>query len=235
MIKYSWASFGIGSKMENADFYVGWKNSKGDYVISRRAANGYKMPTFATTQLIKNVPLEVPSPSWANLAFSFSRPIEAENKIESTSSFIYGYSNDAPSQIDSPQSNFGIHESYGALPKVDFLSLTGSRGAGVGSGKAFLKSTREQKQKVLLAHGSLFFIAWFLAPLAAIFIARYLKDLLGIWWYRIHWGMMAFITGGFTTIAFILVLLYRNMHFDDPHSVMSYFCYRRFLIFHNSY
>jgi hypothetical protein len=210
--------------MANSDFYLGWKNSTGGYTISRRTANGKAMPSFSSSQIVQPVALQVPAPAWAKLSFSFSRPIEADNKILSTSPFIWGIASKAPSAVDDPKANFDIHDNYGTLPQVNFLSTTGSTASGSGSTTAIIKSTRSQYQTVLVAHGVLFFIAWFLAPLAAVFVARYLKEKIGIWWYRLHWGMMTFITGGLTSIGVLIVVLYKpTAHFDDPHSIIGLF------------
>lgn len=93
------------------------------------------MPILAPSQVATVIPLQVPAPAWAMLAFSFSRPIQADNVITANSPFIYAYSDSVPSTPDSMQSAFTIHQAYGSLPAVNFLSVkpvtaVGSAGAG---------------------------------------------------------------------------------------------------------
>ena len=83
---------------------------------------------------------------------------------------------------------------------------------------ALISSTPEQYNQMLIAHGSLMFLAWGVAPFFGIFVARYLKDALGVWWYRLHLGLMFGITGVFTGISFILIILYKAEHFDSVHT-----------------
>ena len=67
------------------------------------------------------------------------------------------------------------------------------------------------------------FIAWGIAPFVGIFIARYLKDLLGVWWYRLHVGIMVGVVGGGTVIGLFVKLVYKTPpHFDSPHQVRRY-------------
>jgi hypothetical protein len=214
----------LGTGMAGADYYVGWKNSSGGFTLSRRTATGEKMPTYSpSSQIAKIVPLAVPAPSWANLAFSFSRPIAADNTVAPTSPFIYGMGNEAPSSLDSPDSSFALHSERGQLPIVNFLSDKGGSATGSAS-NAIISSTLDQYKTIMLGHGILFFIAWFFAPMVAIFVARYMKASLGIWWYRLHWGLMFFVTGFFTLIGFLLVILYKKPpHFSDAHGQLGMF------------
>lgn len=218
-----WAGVGLGNGMANADFYVGWKNSTGGYIVSRRTSTGQRMPNPASSQVANVIPLQVPAPAWATLAFSFSRPIQADNTINENSPFIYAYSDSAPSTPDSIQSSFTIHKDFGSLPAVNFLSAKPITAVGSsGSNQAFVSSSPEVYKQVLLAHGILFFIAWGLAPFAGIFIARYLKNRLGPVWFTLHQGLFVGVTGLLSVISFILIVLYkRPAHFDSTHTIIG--------------
>jgi hypothetical protein len=220
-----WAGVALGDAMANADFYIGWKNSSGGYTLSRRTPNGYSMPEYSSSnQIVNVVPLQVPSPSWASLAFSFTRPIAADNTITSSSRFIYGIANNPPANPDDPGSSFIGHSQKGNLPAANFLASSGGS-VSTGSGSsAIVSSTREVYEKVMTAHGALFFIAWVLAPFVGIFIARYLKATLGPLWYKLHMGILGGVTGGLSVIGFLLAVLYnQGKHFARPHQVMLLF------------
>ena len=237
---------GIGGSMTSADMYVAWKNSTNGCTLSRRTANGYSAPTYSSTQSI--VPLNVTATSGINIACSFLRPINESPALSSSSRYIYGSSNTGPSNVDDPTANFNRHSKYGGYSGVNYLqafsgtsgSTTGTGTAGqsegtsggtigdVGtaavvstenqSGTALIFSNPEQYNQMLIAHGSLMFLAWGVAPFFGIFVARYLKNVLGVWWYRLHLGLMFGITGVFTAISFILIVLYQPYHFKGVHS-----------------
>eukprot|EP00842_Homolaphlyctis_polyrhiza_P000140 jgi/Hompol1/1126/HPOL_000046-RA len=73
--------------------------------------------------------------------------------------------------------------------------------------------------EILRIHGFLMFIAWTLSPAIGIFIARYLKDYLGLWWLRLHMLFMCVFTMLFTIAGITLVYLYKMPpHFQgDSH------------------
>lgn len=213
--------------MSSADFYIGWKNSTDGVVLSRRSPQGRRMPSFSTNQAAVLVPLQVPASPWASLAFSFARPLTVESTtIQSTSRIIFAIGNTAVSSIDNPRSDFSQHSIYAELAPVNFLA-SGSTGGGVVNGSvnvpaAILSSSPKQYANVLLAHGLLFFLAWTVAPFIGIFVARYLKNALGVWWYRLHVGIMFAITGLFSIASFLLIFLYKKpAHFNSIHTVSS--------------
>ena len=223
-----WCGIGLSPnlRMSGSDYYIGWKNSTGGTTLSRRSTTGHLMPSYAQNQIASLVPLNVTAPSWANIAFSFKRPIAADTSFTASSRFIYGYSDSTPSSIDDPQSSFPKHRSYGTLPAANLLAVNAAAGNGstnvaIGAPPAepIVSSTPEQYRTVVAAHGILFFIAWACAPFLGVFIARYLKDRLGHWWYRLHLTIMLGVTGLFSLISFILIILFkRPEHFDSIHS-----------------
>jgi hypothetical protein len=96
--------------------YVIWKNSTGGYTISRRTSTAQVMPSFdAAKQIAQIVPQRYQQPNWANLAFTFSRPLKADNTIEETSPYIWANGNNAPANADNPDSAFSIHADHGSI------------------------------------------------------------------------------------------------------------------------
>jgi hypothetical protein len=210
-----WAGFGIGSSMTNADMYVGWQNSSGGYVVSRRLADGYSPPPLNTqSQGPSVIPLAVTAPTWAKLAFSFR--VRLESSITPTSSYIYAYAEGRAQQPDSPSSSFPKHSAFGKIQGVNFLSVVATNTTGTSSEssstKPIINTDPSSYRLIIQAHGILMFIAWSVAPFLGIFIARYLKDLLGEWWYKLHLFIMLGVTGLLSLISFILMVLYMQGH-----------------------
>ena len=56
----------------------------------------------------------------------------------------------------------------------------------------------------------------------SIFIARYLKERLKKWWYRLHMFVMVGLTGGLSLIGMLFMSLYTYPpHFESNHAVRS--------------
>jgi hypothetical protein len=123
-----WASFGISesSSMMNATVFVSWKNSSNGYVISDRIATNYIMPLETANQNSSVIPLQIPLPDWANMGFSFKRPIETRDVVfAKTSSFIYAFSNTPPlGNVDVTSVKFRMHgfSDCGSFGTIDFVS-----------------------------------------------------------------------------------------------------------------
>ncbi|KAH9271373.1 hypothetical protein BASA83_006464 [Batrachochytrium salamandrivorans] len=64
-----WAAIGTGTAMAASSMVVGWANGTGGYTISNRLSTAHAMPTVAATQFATLMPLQVPAPQWATLAF----------------------------------------------------------------------------------------------------------------------------------------------------------------------
>ena len=224
-----WTSIAIGTSMKGADFYIGWKGTS-KTVLSRRTATGNRMPTPSSNQIASIIPLQKSAPSWATNAFSFSRPISSDNTITAASPYIYAYSDASPSNIDDPNSSISMHEDGDAgkiTGNTNFLCSGNSCGGGdLGSdsgASAIISSTPQQYHTILMIQGLFFFFAWVVAPFVGIFIARYLKNALGVWWYRLHVMIMFGLTGVLTLIGFTLLFLYKPEHFEDIHQVIHLF------------
>jgi hypothetical protein len=67
------------------------------------------------------IPLRIPKPAWAKLAFSIVRPLQSDAlTFTPVTKFIYAYSSSAPQYIDSTDSSFPVHNGRGSLGVIDF-------------------------------------------------------------------------------------------------------------------
>ena len=215
-----WAGFGIGSSMLNADMYVGWMNSTRGYTVSRRSPAGYHTPTMnADLKELMVVPLAVPAPAWSKLSFSVRRTLD--DPIRNGKTYIYAYTTKKATAIDNPASHFSKHDVDGKIEALDFMSQSASGPviqSTSGNRDALVDSDESTYRMIIQLHGIFMFAAWIIAPFIGIFIARYLKDALGVYWYRLHLGIMFGGTGLLSILGFLLVVLYGGSpHFDDLH------------------
>ena len=109
----SWVGIGFGDSMIDTDIYVGWKNSTGGYIISRRKASSYSLPAVNPDQIGSlasdlTVSKSVPSP---NISFSFLVPKSSLDT--SNTNYVYAYSNTPPFKPDDLNSAFSRHSSVG--------------------------------------------------------------------------------------------------------------------------
>lgn len=200
-----WTGIGIGSTMRDADMYVFWKNSTNDgYTVTRRISNGILMPTYNDDfGKISIVPLDVPPPSWSQLSVSFSLPIS--ESLNGKTSYIFAHSNNSVENPDSPKSPFLKHNKKGLITGINFLESNASYT------QAGSEDDSDYLHFIIQVHGILMIIAWSVSPFIGIFVARYLKVVLGVWWYRIHVFLMLFVTGIFTLVAFSLIYSYSKV------------------------
>ncbi|KAJ3129406.1 hypothetical protein HK098_001507 [Nowakowskiella sp. JEL0407] len=118
-----WAAIGVGSSMASADVQIAWKNSTGGIVLTDRFASGHQVPTLDTYQDIAPAPMLVSNAPWANIQFSFRRPVTAGHNGEDfainlsklgsgnsiTTKYIWATSRTRPMFADDPTTNFGAH------------------------------------------------------------------------------------------------------------------------------
>ncbi|KAJ3334511.1 hypothetical protein HDU91_002698, partial [Kappamyces sp. JEL0680] len=129
--------------MENSSTWIAWKNSTGGYTISDRIASSHDPPTLSSAPASTIVPLRVPAPDWATMAFSFIRPIKTNDAhITATSLYIYALGKRAPAtNIDSPVVALRGHPSSdcGSLGILDFASLPDPAPTPGSSGNSYCK------------------------------------------------------------------------------------------------
>lgn len=183
-------------------------------------------PTLSKTQAFTQIPLAVKvSDSSIKLAFSFSRPrTSVSNIVPGTPlDYLYAFGTSPPSKIDDPSSSFTQHSDYG-ISQADFATAETkiSTNSIVEQPRTEPVLSNISKTTVNLIHGVIMFIAWAVAPFVGIFIARFMKDVMGVWWYRVHLAIMLLITGIGSLAALIFMSLYSSgPHFvGDPHKVL---------------
>ncbi|KAL2913504.1 hypothetical protein HK105_206964 [Polyrhizophydium stewartii] len=221
-----WVGFGTGSRMAGSSMYVAWRNSTGGVVLSPRQASGNILPQISSERIASLVatPSSITTPSWAKISFSFKRPLAGIVTLTSSTSYIYAMSDSAPENPDSPAAAIGIHSQRRSLGPVDMTQSIDSPDQilSVGGGGPILSlPSGTTYDMILRTHGIIMFVAWVLCPAVGIFIARYLKNAMGVWWFRAHFMIMGVGTGLLTIAGITLVYLYKAPpHFDDsPHRV----------------
>ncbi|KAJ3024405.1 UNVERIFIED_CONTAM: hypothetical protein HDU68_008194 [Siphonaria sp. JEL0065] len=191
-----WIAFGIGLTMSESTMFVGWRSGS-DIIISERTTTGHNAPQVASNTTFKQVstPSFVTVPSGVAISFSISLPVSA-NVVSRTepSNFIFAFSDSPPSDPSSASSSFSQHSYYSSFT-LD-LSKTGTQTNGI--------QVASSHSSLILAHGILMFIAWGICAPTAIFIARYLKTVLGYYWFLSHIGL--FIAVGLFMIAGLIAV-----------------------------
>ncbi|KAJ3078627.1 hypothetical protein HK100_010652 [Physocladia obscura] len=186
--------------------FVGWYNSSNEPVISQRSASNHVQPSVSSSQVFTHVstPSSVSLLSTSKLSFSFQIPISLISTTAATS-FIFGISDSAPSSPNSASSNFNQHDTYGVF-SLDLSKAGSSTG-----------STESTSVPILvILHGLFMFLAWFVFPSTAIFIARFLKGRLGHLWYQLHVGLMFGGTGLCIILGLAFVEVYVVQKFGLP-------------------
>ncbi|KAJ3320179.1 DOMON domain-containing protein frrs1L [Boothiomyces sp. JEL0866] len=230
-----WVSIMNGDDMDGTQVIVGWSNN-GKYMISDRKSVGTTLPVAFPTTASKIVPLQVPAPSWANLAFSFSRPLSnADIKIQSTNVYSYAYADHPVFTPTDPNTAFNIHDKHGGFGPLDFTApkvvtpnatvpapktVAGPSTAILALPSGFSYST------LITVHAYLLMFAWIVCPFIGIYIARYLKTALGIWWLRLHTLFMLIGVCICSVTGILFIFLYRpGPHFgmdgNNPHKLIG--------------
>ncbi|KAH6568011.1 hypothetical protein BASA50_001172 [Batrachochytrium salamandrivorans] len=217
-------ALGIGSSMAKSSMYLAWKNSTGGIMLVSRDSTGYRPPQPSPERIaiLVPTPANIPTPSWAVIAFTFKRPaISTIMSIEPQSEYIYSMSDTPTRDPDSLNSVPGIHSKYGFIRGVDFTisssdSGSTSFGNGGSSGAVLTLPAGTTFDYILRVHGILMVVAWVISPAIGIFVARFLKTRLGAIWYSLHIFFMLVVTGILTTASIVLIYLYkRPPHFSD--------------------
>ncbi|KAJ2992824.1 hypothetical protein HDV02_002845 [Globomyces sp. JEL0801] len=241
-----WAAMGVGSKtMTNSDMYMGWKNSTGGITLSNRAGGGYFLPPVNSQQNGILVPLIEAQPDWSKLSFSFCRSVIISTNGKSITPlqvFSYASAKTNPTtNVDSISASFSKHSSAGNF-KFDFTIVianqttngtntsglptddqTNSQPLNPTDSTTSDSSSGTSMKTVILAHAVLMFIAWAVAPFIGIFIARYLKGILGHHWFKLHILFMGPIVFGCTLAGFITVNLYFTISDDNKsHAIIGW-------------
>eukprot|EP00842_Homolaphlyctis_polyrhiza_P000139 jgi/Hompol1/1125/HPOL_000045-RA len=212
--------------MASATIVVGWLGGSSNYVISNRVSSGHIEPTVLPANKIfaTSAPLAVPAPSWAKLAFSFQWDVSAGVPLTAgPSDYIYA-AGDTPVSGNAalPNATLTQHEiTHGRIAGFDYSSVQTTSGTSVG-GPILTLSDPTMYPVIVKLHGIFMFIAWGVSPFVGIYIARYMKDQLGVWWYRIHVAIMVVFCLLLSLGSALLIILFRSPpHFTDPHHILG--------------
>ncbi|KAJ3416424.1 hypothetical protein HDV05_001582 [Chytridiales sp. JEL 0842] len=201
-----WAGFGVGgSRMTDTTMYVFWMNANGQPVLSQRTARGNVQPQpVQQTGFTLGGNVVGANAGSSRMAVTFSRPLNdptarAINQAGRTN-FIWAVGG-APANRASAEGSFPEHSDYGNF-NIDYSQVASGNGTGaVGSGG------RSNTAELRLVHGIFMIIAWLIFPFIGIFIAKFMKDRMGHWWYILHKGIMFYGIGVAVIIGLILIEL----------------------------
>ncbi|KAJ3125632.1 hypothetical protein HK098_008360 [Nowakowskiella sp. JEL0407] len=222
--KYSWIGFGVGSGMSDADCYIGWNSLAGNkMIVSDRTCSGYALPASDAAQQIQigtSIPAALTGtiPAGTKTAVTFTRQLNANapNKpiAKGSVNYIIAMGSTRPA-TDVSTSSFSKHDEYTTF-SFDFLNLAaGSTASGSATGGPIFVVANKN-----LIHGIMMTIAWTVCPMTGIFVARYLKDVMGKWWYYTHVGLLLGGSVLLSTAGIVFIVLTSSPpHFSlsNPH------------------
>jgi hypothetical protein len=126
-----------------------------------------------------------------------------------TTEYIYAFANREPAVVDDRSSAFVIHTDRGQLGPLDFTRKSGS-GVTEGGSSGSLVPLPDwlTYSQVIAFHGYVMIVAWVIAPILGIFVARYYKSHDS--WFKIHIMFMVFGVGILSLVAIIPVFLFKT-------------------------
>ncbi|KAL7749940.1 hypothetical protein RI367_004816 [Sorochytrium milnesiophthora] len=201
-----WVGLGLSptKSMSDADVWMVWiDSSRGQpqAMVSDRRSTTHSLPRADTQQDVNVVMAVMNNNQYTVLvrrAIDTGDPddYKFENK---TQSFIWAFSSDPVGTQRQPLFTQHSDEGDFSINVFDSVALANAAttgAAGVGDG--------DQKARTRLIHGVLMFVAWGLLSYGGVFVARFMKAKLGVWWFRIHAAVMTLVAI-LSTVAFILV------------------------------
>ncbi|KAJ3115700.1 hypothetical protein HDU96_000179 [Phlyctochytrium bullatum] len=239
-----WVGFGLGSSMANGDVVIGWVNGSGGVSTLPHRTVQYSV-SFNAQSAWKREALDGTPPAWAKISFTVSRPVgelaagttgSALKAPPASNDYIAAWSADGPRNVNSASSpGLGQHTGTPRTFSADILPTKGGgNGTGVDSGTSGGVVVSEPAGPISpfgplkdnkytnLVHGVVMFVAWGVAPFVGIFIARYLKDALGVWWFRLHVFFLFIVTMLLTVAGFFIRFLTKTPpHFKSNHEIIG--------------
>lgn len=208
-----WFAFGIGSGMRGADIMIAWIDATTQIGhVSDHTGLGYVQPAFDKQQDWTVVQSSISSTQRSVVARRLL--ITGDNTDQpfqsGVGSYIYAFSDQAVTGAASANQVFTQHQPGNrGIFQMDLFdaSATGS-------------STASAYSKMFLVHGILMFLAWAVFSFAGIFVARFMKVILGVWWFRLHAGLLSG-TGILTIIAFSIAVVQLGAEFNQLHHFLG--------------
>ncbi|KAI8847390.1 hypothetical protein BC829DRAFT_396479 [Chytridium lagenaria] len=229
-----WVALSVGAtSMSNGDAIIGWTNTTSGTLTQPITTFEYNIsPNPSST--FQRIPLIGVKPSWAVISFSVAKPFSgAGNTLARTGAndFVVAWSTRAPSGRDSETTmGFSAHTASPNAFRADLLPL--GNGTGVDGGETI--TVAEPAKPIVefgilrdneytnMVHGVLMFVAWGVAPFIGIFIARFLKNALGVWWFRLHVFFLLIVCGFLTAAGFLVRFLTKTPpHFKSNHEIIG--------------
>lgn len=177
----------------------------GKPVVSDRYSKGEVMPLIDAKQNINII-------STDNGVYKFTRPLNTGDSFDkpitdSVQGMIWAWGN---AQVTS-ETNIPQHDQRGSF-KLNLLSANSTVSFG----------TSLDYKKVVLTHGLMMAIGWAILVVAGIFVARFLKNIMGVWWYRAHVGLMMFnVVLSIIAFGLIVAVTEDGKHFKNSHQIIG--------------
>jgi hypothetical protein len=215
-----------------------WANSDGSITLSDRRGVGHSA-IVDSSQDLTLLPGSGYDSSSGKLLVNFQRLKDTGDSSDRViknepQNWIYAWSPVNPGNAD-PAAFLNRHQAYAAPSARNVLleptpttvttlptssPTSGTDDGALGEDNEIVEISTEQLLVYTRAHGTLMFLAWHVLIPAAIFVAMFEKESLGVWWFRIHIILTLF-AGIFMLIALALMLSISGPAFDNTHTVLG--------------
>uniref|UniRef100_A0A1D1YGT7 Ferric-chelate reductase 1 n=1 Tax=Anthurium amnicola TaxID=1678845 RepID=A0A1D1YGT7_9ARAE len=192
-----WVAIGVGPSMIGSYIMMAWPSSNGSAIISQRVVDRYTVPKVTSQQ--DDLRLDVTSSGTRNGKFTarFTRAVSVSGSaIESGSQqFVWALQTEERPPADVSTSEIYIHNAKGRYTLEASAIVAG-----------LSVSTLSKYEKYIMIHGLVMFSVWAIVVPAAIFIARFTRNIIPQQWFRLHWGIQQFIASPLTLFGLIMSL-----------------------------
>lgn len=202
-------AIGFGTSMIDSEMYIVYYDP--DPKLIERIGVGHTQPIQTNVQLAT---LDITQSDRKSI--TISRQLNPNNtqkdrksfKYDDNIDFIWAYSSSKPTSSPEKEAvTIGIHEEKGAF--------TYNLNTGV-----LLKPHKSSNAPII--HGAMMIIAWLIMPAISIFVARYMKHTLGVYWFRIHYCLFI-MTGLVSVISIVIMFVFIGSDMQNPHSIVGIF------------
>lgn len=203
-----WCAFGLNSdKMAGSEIYLMYFENNNSSITVRQGV-GHRLPVMLNSQ-----PFDIIQTTKQNESFSyhFQRNITInglQGLSNSLTPIIFAYTN-TPVNLG----RIGIH-SLKESTKVNLFDNT------------FIIANTETVPSFVITHGVLMILSWLVCSFIGIFSARFCKQLLGLWWFRIHSGFLSLsVLSCIISFALILIEMADGENFTNIHHLLGVFVF----------
>lgn len=197
-----WVSIGFGNNMANAKMVLAFTNEYGSPDITVRTSYSRTLPMPDSIQDIQIMTSAIPNRN--EQIFSFA--LQADEYFRrGYIPMIYAYN---MQQVWG--NNVRMHSDFGFIPAIDLYQ------------DYYVPNYSLTHMESAIIHGILMFVAWYLLCSSGIFVARFMKARLGIWWFRVHFGLFG-LAILLTVTGFVIIYMGESWHFHTLHSYIGLF------------